>query len=60
VDAAELQTKRAKVGVTGSGEVVVNASDELDATVTGSGTVEYVGSPKLSTSIFGSGSVEQK
>ncbi len=36
VDAVELQAKRAKVAISGSGDVTVNASNELDATNNGS------------------------
>ena len=59
-NAAGLKAKRAKVAVRGSGEVTVNASDELDAQVSGSGTILYVGSPKLTSNISGSGSIEQR
>jgi hypothetical protein len=57
---AELTAKRAKVMVSGSGEVTVNASDELDAKVSGSGTIWYVGSPKLTPSVSGSGAIKKK
>jgi Putative auto-transporter adhesin, head GIN domain len=57
---AELKAKRAKVVVSGSGEVTVNASDELDAKVSGSGSIWYVGSPKLTPSVSGSGSIKKK
>jgi hypothetical protein len=59
-NAAELKAKRAKVVVSGSGDLTVNASDELDAKVSGSGSIRYIGSPKLTTNISGSGTIKQK
>jgi hypothetical protein len=60
LDAAELKAKRAKVVVSGVGNVTVNASDELDANVSGTGTIWYIGSPKLEKSVSGVGSIKQK
>jgi hypothetical protein len=59
-NAGDLQAKRAKATVTGSGDLTVNASDELDAEVSGSGSIRYVGSPKLKSDVSGSGSIKQK
>ena len=53
----QLKSKRATVGVSGSGSVLVNASDTLKASVSGSGSVEYVGDPQVSSNVSGSGSV---
>ena len=60
LNAAELKAKRAKVVVSGSGELTVNASDELDAKVSGSGSIRYIGSPKLTSNVSGSGSIKKK
>jgi hypothetical protein len=60
VDAAELAAQHAKVVVTGSGDLIVNASDQLDARITGSGSIRYIGSPKLASAVNGSGSIKQK
>jgi putative autotransporter adhesin-like protein len=60
VDASQLMAKRGKVVVSGSGDLTVNASDELDARVTGSGSITYAGSPKLNSAVSGSGSIEKK
>jgi Putative auto-transporter adhesin, head GIN domain len=57
---AELKAKRAKVVVSGSGELTVSASDELDAKVSGSGSIRYIGSPKLTSNVSGSGSIRKK
>jgi hypothetical protein len=56
----ELKSKRARVGVSGSGSAVINASDTLNADISGSGTVEYVGDPQLTRNISGSGSVRRR
>ena len=48
------------VTVSGSGNALVNVTDELDVTVSGSGDVGYIGSPNLSSSISGSGDVSQR
>ncbi len=59
-DAAGLRAVRAKAAVRGSGELTVNASDELEAIVSGSGTIWYLGAPKLTSSVSGSGSIKAK
>ena len=48
------------VSVSGSGEALVNVTDDLDADVSGSGTVGYIGDPTVSTSISGSGEVSRR
>ena len=61
LDATDLKAKRAKVVVSGVGNVTVNASVELNAKVSGTGTIWYIGSPsKLESSVSGVGSVKQK
>ena len=52
-----LTSRSARVNVSGSGDVVVNASDALDAQVSGSGNVRYVGNPSVTEKVSGSGSV---
>jgi hypothetical protein len=59
-NAAGLTAKHAKVVVSGSGELTVNASDELDAKVSGSGSIWYIGSPRLTSNVSGSGSIKKK
>jgi hypothetical protein len=60
LDAAGLKARHAKVAVSGSGDLTVNASDTLDAKVTGSGSILYLGSPKVTSAISGSGTIEHK
>lgn len=54
---SELRAASAKVDIPGSGNVVVWATDQLNATITGSGTVSYYGQPSVTQEINGSGSV---
>ena len=56
----ELKSKRATVGVSGSGSAVVNAGETLKANISGSGAVEYVGDPQITQNISGSGSVRRR
>lgn len=53
----ELKSEKAQITIGGAGDVVVNASLNLDVTIGGSGSVQYVGSPSIKQSIGGSGSV---
>lgn len=53
-----LATRRAEVSITGSGDAVVAAHEELHADITGSGEITYLGTPRIRKSITGSGSVE--
>jgi hypothetical protein len=48
------------VSVSGSGEALVNVTDDLDVDVSGSGTVGYIGDPTVSTSISGSGEISPR
>ena len=58
--AAELETNRCDVRITGSGDVEINVKDELDANITGSGSVSYRGNPKkVNTHSAGSGKVRK-
>jgi hypothetical protein len=60
LNAVDLAAKRAKVVVSGAGDVTVNATDELDARVSGAGDIWYVGSPKLQSRVSGAGTIKQK
>lgn len=55
----DLVAATGSVNVSGSGNAVVNVTDELDVDIAGSGNVEYMGSPTLTQSISGSGEVSQ-
>ncbi len=55
--AFDLEVKRAKVSIAGSGNAEISVSEELDASVVGSGDVYYKGNPSLDVSVMGSGKV---
>jgi hypothetical protein len=58
VAAFDLETRRSKVTIEGSGTAEVFAIDVLDVVVSGSGTVTYRGNPaRLAEDVTGSGSV---
>ena len=48
------------VRVSGSGNAVVNVSEDLDVTISGSGDVQYTGNPSLTSSVSGSGDVTRR
>ncbi len=47
----ELESKTAKVTLSGVGSAQLWVKDELDVTITGVGSVEYYGSPKIKQSV---------
>lgn len=51
----KLESKRAKVHVSGVGNAAVNVADELDVHISGLGGVQYKGEPRLQTNISGLG-----
>jgi hypothetical protein len=55
-----LEASVGTVRVSGSGEAVVNVSDDLDVDVSGSGDVQYIGDPTVTESISGSGDISRK
>jgi hypothetical protein len=50
-DASHLETKDTKVALTGVGNAVVWAKENLDVTVTGVGSIEYYGNPRIKQSM---------
>jgi hypothetical protein len=59
VEALELQSRTASVSISGSGNVALWVSDELDGRVSGSGDIRYRGTPRQQVKISGSGSLSQ-
>jgi len=58
--AANLETNKCEVRITGSGDVEINVKDELDASITGSGSVNYKGNPShVNSHSTGSGHVHK-
>jgi hypothetical protein len=58
--AEDLESNNAKVRISGSGDIFLNANDYLEASVSGSGNVIYSGNPKTDTHISGSGHVKSR
>jgi len=59
LDAERLACRDAEIRISGSGDVVLNASDHLNISISGSGSIRYHGNPHVSQRISGSGHVEQ-
>lgn len=57
VNSFELQSLKAVVHVSGSGNSRLWVTDELDVRISGSGNVFYEGNPRVTSSISGSGKV---
>jgi hypothetical protein len=55
-----LKSSVGTVRVSGSGEAVVNVTDDLDVDVSGSGGVQYIGEPTVTESVSGSGYVTRR
>ena len=58
--AESLQTKTAKVSVTGAGDARIAVSDVLKVSITGAGKVEYIGDPHIERNITGAGSIRRR
>jgi hypothetical protein len=59
LDAGGLVVDRAAISIAGSGDVVVNATEELRVSIAGSGDVVYLGDPVTEVDIGGSGEVRR-
>lgn len=59
IDGSRFKTVDCEANVTGSGDIVVVASDYLDARVTGSGDIEYSGSARVRAKVTGSGDIDR-
>ena len=55
----DFWVKNARVEVSGSGKMQVNASEKLDAEISGSGNIEYMGNPDVTIDVSGSGKVKK-
>jgi len=58
--ARKLESKSARVDITGVGKAIVSAVDDLEITVSGLGSVEYYGNPRVKQSVTGFGNVTRK
>jgi hypothetical protein len=57
--AEDLDSKKARINVGGSGLAIVNVSGQLDAEVSGIGSVEYIGDPTVNQDVSGVGRVSK-
>jgi len=57
VSAFGLTAETCTIVISGSGDVEVTATNQLDVTISGTGNVYYKGNPMITSSISGSGSV---
>jgi len=58
--ADSLQTKTAKISVTGAGDARIAVRDDLKVSITGAGKVEYIGDPHIQREITGAGSIRKR
>ena len=57
--AKDLESKKAEVRISGSGDVVLDVSESLDVGISGSGDVTYTGDPDVEQNISGSGHIKK-
>ncbi len=61
IDGSDLAARSARARVSGSGNIKVKATDDLDASVSGSGNILYYGRPeRIDTNVSGSGSIRRR
>ena len=58
--AEDLVSESCTIDSSGSGELIVNVSDELDINASGSVNITYIGSPSIDQNISGSASISSK
>lgn len=56
----DLKTSAATIKIAGSGNVKVNATENIHAKIAGSGNVYYTGNPTINKTSVGSGSIKKK
>lgn len=59
LDGEDLQTKTAKLRISGAGEASIRCEEELDLDISGTGQVQYWGNPEVSKNISGTGIAER-
>ncbi|MDP8206415.1 MAG: head GIN domain-containing protein [Candidatus Electryonea clarkiae] len=57
---AKLETNKTLVKISGSGDSIVQAIEDLDVKISGSGDVDYYESPKVTQKITGSGDLRSR
>ncbi|HEX5808920.1 MAG TPA: head GIN domain-containing protein [Anaerolineales bacterium] len=57
-NAADMESKKADIELSGMGGATVRVEEELAATITGAGSIQYFGNPHVEQSVNGAGSVK--
>jgi hypothetical protein len=57
-NAADLESKKADIELSGMGGATVRVEEELAATITGAGSIQYFGHPRVEQTVNGAGSVK--
>lgn len=60
VDARALAGRAAKVQLSGSGDLSLGVTEQLDAQLSGSGDLSYAGRPQLRQSVTGTGEIQRR
>jgi hypothetical protein len=56
-----MKAQKARCRVSGSGNIALNVSKELDASISGSGDIRYSGNPpSVRTKVSGSGDISSR
>lgn len=57
IRAADFKVESARAGISGSGNMKIHVTEELDARISGSGDIEYTGRPRINSKSSGSGKI---
>jgi hypothetical protein len=57
IDASLIAFESGDLSITGSGSIIANVVDKLEASITGSGKIKYLGKPLIDADITGSGKI---
>lgn len=57
-NAADLQSNKAAIELSGMGDATVRVDEDLAATITGAGSINYFGDPHVEQNVTGAGSVK--
>ena len=60
MDARALAGRSAKVSLSGSGDMALGVTEQLDVQISGSGDLRYAGRPQLRQSVSGSGEIHRR
>jgi hypothetical protein len=58
-DALQLTSLHTSIDIRGTGQVSVNAQEQLNVIITGTGVVHYTGKPQVTQKIFGTATIEK-